>query len=363
MRCDAFAALALATLAAPATADNCPRIADLEFLDQHCASTDRGLVIAESAERADMLISLAEAGAADFEAMFGRPPAHYVIVERTEGGLSDSEREALKDAGYAAILPWLSPQGFRNQMTESVRRAFDASASMLDESQRDLAWQSALAQLESRVSDKAAEGRDRTAIPHELGHMWLIHAFWPNSLATPGGHYAGPGPDWLDELAAVLHEPENAAAQRRSHFGERYRAIRSAMARNETVTDELLDLSAYFTKAHPVGGNPQQLLAQTPGGPNIGGATIRVLTGPEAQRVAGDGIRFYLQSRLFADYILHRSGKPTIFGTIAAAMAEDPDFGAWLAAHGDRNGLPPAIDELEKDWLEWLGEIYPVEAS
>lgn len=326
----------LGGLTAPAFAQSCPEIDGLELAQLHCAMTDRGLIIAESPERAQSLLALTESGADRFETLFARKAAPYAIVDRTEGGLSGGDRQALTAAGYLAILPWLSPDGFRSQMSASVRRAIEANTSAMTEEQREAALKSALAQLESRLSDSAAADRDATAIPHELGHMWLIRAFWPQMTEFEGGHYGGPGPDWLDELAAVLHEPETMAAQRRDHFAKRLNVIRASQAKGEEVTDSLLDLTAYLTKAHPVGGNPQELMAQTGGAPTTGGATIRVLTGAEAQRVSGDGIRFYLQSRLVADYVLERSGDPAIFGKIAA---------------------------LEKNWLAWLDLKYPAAPS
>ena len=359
----ALVVFSLAAFASPIKAQDCPAIAGLELSGQKCASTDRGLVIAETSDRATALSELAEVGADRFKILFGRHPARYVIVERTLGGLNETQQRALNDAGYSAVIPWLSPTGFRDQMIASVRRTFDANASAMEESQRELAWQAALAQIGSAVSDKAAADREATTIPHELGHMWLTHAFWSASGNEPIYHYGGPGPDWLDELAAVVLEPVSTAVQRRNQFGKRYNGIQSATAADEAVPDALLDLKAYLSEAHPVGGNLQELNARMSGPVNTSGSTIRVLTGAEAQRVAGDGIRFYLQSRLVADYILARCEEPAIMGTIAAALAENPDFEAWLAANGAKHGLPGSIAELEQDWLVWLGRMYPAANS
>lgn len=351
--------LVISTLATPAHAHGCAVPPPFSEQAYKCATSGRGVAIAESPERARVLIALAEQGAAQFERSFGRPAAPYAIVERTEGGLGEDERQALKGAGYAAVLPWLSPQGFRDQMTQSVRRAFDAGTAGMAPEQRDLAWQSALAQLEPRVSDQATAERDMTAIPHELGHMWLIQGFWPDAGPVAGGHYGGPGPDWLDELAAVINEPDSAAQARRDQFGKRFAAIRAARAAGETPTDELLDLVSYFTKGHPVGANPQELMNRMGGASGTGGgATIQVLTGAEARRVAGDGIRFYLQSRLVADFILARSGNPAVFGDIATAMARNPEFEAWLAGSGADHGLPGSLPAFETEWLGWLEQQY-----
>lgn len=363
LSCAAFL-LSPVVLAFPASASETSCTIPGQLAGQHhaCAPSGGGIAIAESPERARYLIGLAEAGAERFERYFGQKATPFAIVERTEGGLTDAEQQALKDAGYAAVLPWLSPQGFRNQMTQSVRRAFDAGTAGMEPEQRELAWQSALAQLEPRVAEAAANERDTTAIPHELGHMWLIRGFWPEAGAAAGGHYGGPGPDWLDELAAVILEPDPAADARRKQFGKRYAAIRTARARGELPTDELLDLVGYFTKGHPVGANPQELMNRMGGGATDSGATIRVLTGAEAQRIAGDGIRFYLQSRLVADFILDRSGDPVVFGEVATAMARDPDFAAWLASSGAHHDLPGSISEFEQEWLRWLEQRYPDES-
>ena len=346
--------LALAALAPEAAlASPCPVLPETEQGEKHCARSAHGIAIAATPERAERLLALGEAARARFGTLFARSASRYAIVEMGTSGFSGAARAALRQAGYSVVLPWLSPQAYRDQAVASVRRGLEGRLAGLPEESRLAALKSAEAQMERQFSETATNDRDATAIPHELGHMWLIEAFWPGQGKIDGGHYGGPGPDWLDEMAAIVLEPDSSAERRRSLFAERYR---KHLASGGGSDGGLLDLADYFTKAHPVGEQARALVGSAA---NEGGMQVRVLSGEEAQRFAGDGIRFYLQSRAVADYLLAEGRNPALLGEIAGHVAKGGTFASWLAKSGPRHGLVDELDRFSADWLAWLARRYP----
>lgn len=347
-------ALALTTLAPEAaSASPCPVLPETEQTERHCAGSATGIAIAANPERAQRLLALGEAAQIRFGKLFARDAGRYAIVEIGTAGFTGAAREALRQAGYPVVLPWLAPQAYRDQAMASVRRGLEGRLSGLPEETRLAALKSAEAQMERQFSETATNDRDATAIPHELGHMWLIEAFWPGQGKIDGGHYGGPGPDWLDEMAAIVLEPDSSAERRRSLFAERYRRH---VASGGGSDGALLDLADYFTKAHPVGDQARALVGSAA---SDGGMQVRVLSGEEAQRIAGDGIRFYLQSRAVADYLLAEGRNPALLGEIAGHVAKGGTFASWLAKAGPRHGLAAGLDRFTADWLVWLAKRYP----
>ncbi|MCZ8172166.1 MAG: hypothetical protein O9272_10555 [Brevundimonas sp.] len=343
-------AMLLSAAAPLAAAKPCTPLPSMDAQTSHCAMSTRGLVIAGNAERAARLLELGDAAHARFAERFGREPARYAIVEIGTAGFAGAIRDDLRKQGFPVSLPWLSPEAYRDQALGSIRRGLQGRLAGLPEEMRATALRSAEEQVERQFSAEATASRDATAIPHELGHMWLIEAYWGN-VSGSGGHYGGPGPDWLDEMAAVILEPDFSADRRRELFAQRYRAIMAG-----GTGDDLLNLQDYFGKIHPVGESARALVGSVSGD---GGAQVRVLTGEEAQRIAGDGIKFYLQSRLVADYLIERTGQASIFGEVAGFVAKGNSFADWLARHGRGNKLPGSQADFITDWLEWLKRRYP----
>ena len=327
----------------------------------YCVGDSNGIALAGTADRARQLLGYAAGGHAKFEKIFNRTPARFAIIEISSDGLTKDRQTALRNAGFAVILPWLSPEAYLKQVETSVRQSVESqlSGTGMPESARQAAVAAALAQAKSQISPDAAAGRDGIAIPHELGHMWLIQAFWPDKTVDGIGHYGGPGPDWLDEMAAVLMEPAESAERRTGLFTERYRAIRVVMRQGNTPSDPLLDLNGYFSIVHPTAEAARELVLKGGGGAPADGMTVRVLTGADAKRFAGDGIRFYLQSLLVSEYLIARSGNPKVIGQIAAAAASGQSFTDWLSKNKKKSGLPASLDAMQTDWMDWLGQQFP----
>ena len=216
--------------------------------DLSCAAADHGVALAASPAEADRLANYARAGEARFSTSFDRDIAPYVVVSTPP--LPD--RAALNAAGFSHILPWPAPRAFDQAARHSVEqgaRRFAASQNMSPAQTEDV-----VARALSQIPDaKAQAALDAAMVPHELGHLWFTAAFWPQRAATAGAprHYGGPGPDWLDEAAAVVLEDEPTAAQRRDHFralmkGELVPAVGPMDGRAI-----LLDLPGLLAREHP----------------------------------------------------------------------------------------------------------------
>jgi hypothetical protein len=314
------------------------------------------VVLAETPARAEQLLALAEQGRERFERSFNQPAARFAIVEIAEDALSQQKRSALKTMGFEVVLPWLSSNAHKQQVEQSVRQAVEAqlAGKSLGEDIHRSTIEAALAQARSQMTDEAAKQRDATAIPHELGHMWFINSYWPSGNAGLAAHYGGPGPDWLDEMAAVIVEPDASKDRRRALFWDRYGKIASAAVAKEAATDPLLNLTEYFETAHPASEAAQRLAGET-GKLKEGATVVRVLTGDAAQQFGGDGIRFYLQSLLLSDYLVEATGNPSIFNDIAQRIAKGETLDGWLKRYGRKNGLATNVTQLETDWETWLG--------
>ncbi len=344
-----FAAALLAGAAPVGGQDPCAALAIPGF--PICKATSGGIVLAETEADADLAASAAEAGERKFETHFGPPARYAVVIGNRPAGL----RGRLAEAGYPIVLPWLDAEARHQGLEDSVRRATEAQlqGNGISAEQREAAVAAAIAQVRGRRSDRLLTSY--SAVAHELGHMWLIQAFWGDRAAGSGqgaGHYGGPAPDWLDEAAAIAMEDEILTAPRRSHFRE--------MA-NKGASGGIAPLQSFFAMAHPLAG----LAALASSGAAPGGdgkSRIMVLTGEEVQRRLGvgpeAGPNFYAQSRAVADFLLERSGNPKILGEIARSLAGGATIEQWLAAGGAANRLEPSLAGLERQWRTWIDQHY-----
>lgn len=315
--------------------------------DLSCAAADHGVALAASPAEAERLASYARAGEARFSTRFDRDIAPYVVVSTPPL----PERTALNAAGFSHILPWPAPRAFDEAARRSVEqgaRRFAASQNMSPAQTQEV-----VARALSQIPDaKAQAALDAAMVPHELGHLWFTAAFWPARAATDAAprHYGGPGPDWLDEAAAVILEDEPAAAQRRDHFG--------ALMKGETVPAVgpidgraiLLDLPGLLAREHP---GLARAVAAAPEVAASGGIGVSFTPAGAGPRPAALERVFYIQTRVFADYLIHTSGRPAILAVIAQAMADGRSFEDWLASDGAAHGLPSTLSALSDGWRDY----------
>lgn len=344
LACAAALVLALATPAAAAD-DLCARA--LTALgsggaELACAATANGVAIAPDADRAAQLSRLGVAGEGRFTTYFNRDIPRYAILESIEiEGMSDP-RAALETAGFEKSLIWLSQEQYARQVSAGMRASAEAAARRQGLDDQAVAAVVDRAVAAGRFDRATLDAREAQVVPHELGHSWFIRAFWPDHQSGDTPHYGGPGPDWLDEIAAMLMESGDGAEERRKIFRDVYQG-RSAGAFAAFPVSDLIDLPRFLSRDHPVLDDPG--IRPTESAPG-GVVTMRVLT-PGNPSVS-EAALYYPQGRMFADFLLDRAGDPKVFEAIAEAVAEGESFERWLSTHGPSRNLPGSILELDE---------------
>lgn len=280
---------------------------------------------------------------------FGRlPPPGAIVSAGTQQSVGAEENRSLRAAGARWVLPWIDAADRDRALEPKIRAAITQKMPGMSEQAVDAAVARALASAAG--GEQGADTSIRSALRHELGHMWLIADRWPRrteeeAASRTDSHYGGPAPDWLDETAAVLMEDAAMTARRRELFG--------TIRRGGEPGERIVALADFVTMDHP-------LAAQVRARPDAkSGASITILSGEEARRLAAGSRAFYAQARVFADYLIARSGRPDVFAAIADAAAEGEDFASWLGRDGAGYGLPATLPALERDWLDWLAPAYP----
>src|SRR5687768_12724381 len=182
----AATAAAVAAMAPGEAPDPCASLAIPELAV--CRPVGNGVVLATSAAEADAAAAAALQGQRKFEAHFGPAARFAVVVGNGPAGL----RDRLAAAGYPIVLPWLNPAARHKGLEDSVRRSTEAQlqGKGLSAEQMDAAVAAALAQAGARQRDRLLTSY--AAVAHELGHLWLIQAYWGGRMGgAAAGHYGG----------------------------------------------------------------------------------------------------------------------------------------------------------------------------
>ena len=315
-----------------------------------CVATDGGVALADKPEDAEAFAAYARGAEARFGTHFGVPVAPYVIASTPP----NPDIAALRAAGFVHVLPWPSPDAFAQAAEQGIERAarsFAASQNMSPEQSAEVVARA----MTNRPTAASQTALNAGMVPHELAHLWFTAAFFPEAPREEGRrHYGGPGPDWLDEAAAVVVEDEATANQRRDQFRTAMRG-ETTPALPEDIRSALLDLPHLLEREHP--GLSRVPPPPPPPGPN--GAPPSVSVGV-TYRPAGAGPRpdvveraYYIQIRVFADYLMQRSGKPDILADIARALAAGHSFEDWLRTDGAAHGLPTTVAAMQADWTRF----------
>lgn len=295
-----------------------------------CAEGRLGLALADTRAEANRLLAEAELGEPRFRDRFGRDPAPYVVLFFE----SDPPAAALKAAGFSTVLAWPSVRLTAGLFAEGVRRNELASGGgqLSPEAAARADAQSArmVADLEARRGDVVA---------HEMGHLWYEAVFWRGS-EIPGDGYGTGAPDWLDETSAILMEGEGVWQNRRYGFARGWAA---KTAEDRMAPGAIGDLRHFLERRHPSQTDSGQT-ASSEAGPVTVTVTTRV----------NDGDYFDQQVRVFADYMLERSGNPAIFGEITRNLAAGGTFENWLATQTGSPDLPSTVASLQGDWAAWV---------
>lgn len=344
----------LALQALPADpADRCRAVQAVAPGFPACAATPRGAVLAESRADAERMADYARGAEARFEAAFGRPVTPYALLDTS----APAPIEALRAAGFRNVLRWPTAAQFDAATRAGFERAtrqFAASQNM-SPGEADAMVARALAQREARTG-AGQTGVYEAMIPHELGHLWFTEAYWPDAAPPAGAgqpsHYGGPGPDWLDETAAVILEDDQNAGRRRDQFARLLRGETLPSMGRAVPREQVLDLRLFLSREHPALAGGMGPPPMAPAGGSMGVAVTFTPAGSANGRPA-DATLFYLQARRFADYLIETSGRADIMAAIARFIAAGGSMEGWLRSEGARYGLPASLDALDAAWRTW----------
>lgn len=290
-----------------------------------CREAGRALVLATTPEDADWGVTVVTKVEARFDRYFGTAPRFVLMLKDGETELSDE----LAKIGYRRQLVWNSPR------THAARTVALITGALRDQFRRD-----GLAEPEIRKRVEPAErqflkdGLARTAstVGHELGHA-LLQSFWEEVTPKFQHRYGTLGPDWLDEIAAILMESEEVLQSRRMLLREMWKQGR------------LISLPRYLEMPHP---NAIPASKRAPAGVTSG----ELITHPGGN---GDPVLdYYAQSLGFADFLVEKSGQPLVFKAITDKLSGGWTIEEWLAAEGSRYGLGSNIAALNQQWEAWL---------
>lgn len=328
----------------------CPSLPSLGPLV--CIEDVSGFVYARDEASARTMVKDAHAAREIYRTHFGRlPPRGAIVSAGTQVSVGAAERATLRAAGAQWVLPWIDAADRNRVLEPKIRAGIEQQMPNLSPEAVDAAVKRALASIDGEGG--GGDTSMRSAMQHELGHLWMIADRWPRfgdeeAAGRAGRHYGGPAADWFDETAAVLMEDAAMTAGRRALFG--------AIRRGEHPGEQVAAIAEFVTMEHPAIAHVRARPDPKPG------ASVMVLAGEDARRVAAGAKAFYAQARVFADYLIERSGRADVFAAIADAAAEGRDFASWLGRDGAHYGLPATLPALELDWQAWVAPAYPAEA-
>lgn len=159
-------------------------------------------------------------------------------------------------------------------------------------------------------------------IAHELGHLWYYNLQWkyrPHS-STATDPYGSPAEDYLDEIAAILLEPDREKESRRIYLVNQIAAQPSAQL--------LWSLKDLTTMHHP--------------------------NSTDQRKDTGLVVRFYSQCLLFADYLIEVTKNEKIFAEVTEGSKSGKGFAEWLKQEGSKHRLPVEIEALDKGFVAWV---------
>lgn len=321
----------------------CDRVAAV-FPGAACVETAHGAAVAPDTARAAQMAGYASEGERRFEAHFGRPATPYVVYEVADMTTVPATSAALRAIGFNRTLPEPTLQSQKDLRIKALQegavpqmRAAGRSEAMIEQ-----AVANRMAAMDTDI-----QAREASVLPHELSHQWYVQAGWPTAHADSGGHYGGPGPDWMDEMAAILGESELNTEARRQQFRQIYQNAMPTQTVGLQAAD-LVDLSPLLDQIHPAHARDR-----AENRPRVEGVSTTI-------RASGQGLidpvnLFYLRVRMFADFLLARTNDPAVFGSILDAFSRGDSFDQWLATEGRARGLAPDRAGLELQWRAWLG--------
>lgn len=306
--------------APPALAPSCARALAAVAGASACAASRHGIALAASQAEADRLMARAVGGEERFADVFGRPPSAYAVYAFPDPAAIAGAQQVLRQLGLPAFLP-VPSAGFLQRQRERMAAAAAGGGRIV-------------MRAPAGASDEPMDAEGENKIPHELGHLWYAQIFWADAPRRDGDRYGSAAPDWLDEIAAMMMESDTRTAIYRNRFTDSRDPARASDLPPEIPLAELV------TMPHPVSASLPP--------PGQASGPIRLTSAPSL---------FYAQTRVFADYLIERSGDPRILATISEE-SRGSDFAGWLTRHGARHRLPSSLSAMDTDWQAWTNRRF-----
>ena len=213
----------------------------------------------------------------------------------------------------------------------------------------NLVWPATLVHEQAKsslgIDDITHEKSQNNAIGHELGHKFLMNSFrW----SQPSDGYGSPGPDWLDEAAAILMENSYMTQKRREAF------YKSA--------PDYFTISDIINKQHPVPAkqDPGELqekirkIRAEMAKNGTGSKAVKLSIGNNEHQKEVD--KFYGSIRMFIDFLMDKTKKPEVFASITNGISKGQSFEAWLHENHKQFNLDASLKKMNKSWESYIRE-------
>lgn len=242
--------------------------------------TSHGIIITDSAEKAEWADEQIRQAVPDFVNVFNQYPGRGVIVELQYADYL----EKLPESQKAWVLPW---------MTASFGSGGDTGAGILGH-----------------------HFDNESGMQHELAHVFFGSKIIPD---TRSAQYGTDAPDWFDEAVAVASEAPAVRARRQSHFYQ------------QVCAGRLVPLGDFFEQEHPLfqSLSMQEILKQRDES-SENAPTMMTVELDDLQVSRSAVLDFYAQSNALADFLAEYTGNERILGRIARWMKNRSDRSAPL---------------------------------
>lgn len=325
-----------------------PQVAGAEKINFY--KNQYGYIACDTAEEAAKMFKDMEKAVSTFKTRFGREPGKGLFVKfRPE--IKNVMGELMRKLECVWLIPCIPQDSLAslvddNQLRVAMRAQIKEQLPQLaDENINEIVEQN-LPELRKQILQQAGRISINT---HELGHMLLMGAYWPDYFSKTKekkSQYGGPAADWLDEAAAILLE-DSAIVK------SRWETIKEIVKNNFTG---FVPLEELVSMKHPVRSKAGEKKDDQQG--KSAADSVEVTLGVTAITDDGGGQEmaayYYAQICGFADFLIETTGKKDIFGSIAENEANGSNFEAWLEKKAATYKLPQTLAGLDKQFRGWL---------
>lgn len=292
-----------------------------------------------------------------FERYFGTKAPQAAVVL---GEVLDQDVRRQLRRSYPVVLPWLTLKDREEMIARGARAQIQRVRPDLQGEALEAVVQRSVEASLSASGNGGDENLHAGVFAHELGHLFFIQTYWPSDDVdvlemNPAEvtRYAGPAPDWLDEMAAVLMENDALT-------DGRVDGLVTANAAADQLR-ALWPLEEFFTMTHPAFEQARRVIEarQSSAEGRARGGVVMLSSGDLEERDDGRSpAMFYAQSRGFADYMIEKSGDPQVFARIASYIAASGSMAGWLKENARSIGVADTVEALDEDFKGWIADKY-----